>query len=120
MVELYIMQHLNKNNIIHRDIKSDNILLHYDNEQDLITNNYLKAKVKIIDFGFARFLKKNELAGSLVGTPMYMEPLILNSLLVYKKKKIDGFYNEKVDVWSLGILTYELLIGILPFVAESI
>ena len=112
--------HLNKNNIIHRDIKSDNILLHYDNEQDLITNNYLKAKVKIIDFGFARFLKKNELAGSLVGTPMYMEPLILNSLLVYKKKKIDGFYNEKVDVWSLGILTYELLIGILPFVAESI
>ena len=112
--------HLNKNNIIHRDIKSDNILLHYDNDQDLITNNYLKAKVKIIDFGFARFLEKNELAGSLVGTPMYMDPIILNSLIISKKKKLKGFYDIKVDIWSLGILTYELLIGVLPFVGENI
>ena len=66
--------YLNKNNLIHRDIKSDNILLHYENEEDLITHNFLKAKIKIIDFGFARYLEQDELAGSLVGTPMYMSP----------------------------------------------
>ena len=112
--------YLNKNNLIHRDIKTDNILLHYDNEEDLVTHNYLKAKIKIIDFGFARYLEKNELAGSLVGTPMYMEPSILKTFITSTKRVVDGFYDKKVDVWSLGILTYELLIGIVPFIAKNI
>ena len=112
--------YLNKNNLIHRDIKSDNILLHYENEEDLITHNFLKAKIKIIDFGFARYLEQDELAGSLVGTPMYMEPLILKTFMTSKSRVVDGFYDKKVDVWSLGILTYELLIGIVPFVARNI
>ena len=112
--------YLNKNNLIHRDIKSDNILLHYENEEDLITHNFLKAKIKIIDFGFARYLEQDELAGSLVGTPMYMEPSILKTFMTSKSRVVDGFYDKKVDVWSLGILTYELLIGIVPFVARNI
>ena len=112
--------YLNKNNLIHRDIKSDNILLHYENEEDLITHNFLKAKIKIIDFGFARYLEQNELAGSLVGTPMYMEPSILKTFMTSKSRVVDGFYDKKVDVWSLGILTYELLIGIVPFIARNI
>ena len=112
--------YLNKNNLIHRDIKSDNILLHYDNEEDLITHHFLKAKIKIIDFGFARYLEKNELAGSLVGTPMYMEPSILKTFITSTSRVVDGFYDKKVDVWSLGILTYELLIGIVPFIARNI
>lgn len=112
--------YLNKNNLIHRDIKSDNVLLHYENEEDLITHNFLKSKIKIIDFGFARYLEQDELAGSLVGTPMYMEPLILKTFMTSKSRVVDGFYDKKVDVWSLGILTYELLIGIVPFVARNI
>ena len=112
--------YLNKNNLIHRDIKSDNILLNYENEEDLITHNFLKAKIKIIDFGFARYLEQNELAGSLVGTPMYMEPSILKTFMTSKSRVVDGFYDKKVDVWSLGILTYELLIGIVPFIARNI
>ena len=112
--------YLNKNNLIHRDIKSDNILLHYENEEDLITHNFLKAKIKIIDFGFARYLEQYELAGSLVGTPMYMEPSILKTFMTSKSRVVDGFYDKKVDVWSLGILTYELLIGIVPFIARNI
>jgi len=112
--------YLNKNNLIHRDIKSDNILLHYENEEDLITHNFLKAKIKIIDFGFARYLEKDELAGSLVGTPMYMEPSILKTFMTSTSRVVDGFYDKKVDVWSLGILTYELLIGIVPFIAKNI
>ena len=112
--------YLNNNNYIHRDIKSNNILLQYDNDEDLITNNYMKAKIKIIDFGFAKYLEKNELARSIVGTPMYMDPIILNSLIISKDEKLKGFYDKKIDVWSLGILTYELLIGILPFLAKGL
>ena len=112
--------YLNNKNIIHRDIKSDNILLHYENEQDLLSNNFIKAKIKLIDFGFARYLDENELAGSLVGTPMYMDPNVLKTFLESKSRVVQGFYDQKVDVWSLGILTYELLIGIVPFMSKDI
>ena len=112
--------YLNNKNIIHRDIKSDNILLHYDNEEDLLSNNFIKAKIKLIDFGFARYLDENELAGSLVGTPMYMDPNVLKTFLESKSRVVQGFYDQKVDVWSLGILTYELLIGIVPFMSKDI
>ena len=112
--------YLNNKNIIHRDIKSDNILLHYENEEDLLSNRFLNAKIKLIDFGFARYLDENELAGSLVGTPMYMDPNVLKTFLESKSRVVQGFYNQKVDVWSLGILTYELLIGIVPFISKDI
>lgn len=112
--------YLNKKNIIHRDIKSENILLHYDNDKDLITHNYLHAKIKIADFSFARYLQKNELASSMVGTPVYMDPSIIKNFLISKGRKTNGFYNQKVDVWSLGILTYVLLIGVLPFSGSNI
>lgn len=112
--------YLNNKKIIHRDIKSDNILLHYDNDEDLVSNNFIKAKIKLIDFGFARYLDENELAGSLVGTPMYMDPNVLKTFLESKSRVVQGFYDQKVDVWSLGILTYELLIGIVPFMSKDI
>ena len=112
--------YLNNKKIIHRDIKSDNILLHYENEEDLLSNNFIKAKIKLIDFGFARYLDENELAGSLVGTPMYMDPNVLKTFLESKSRVVQGFYDQKVDIWSLGILTYELLIGIVPFMSKDI
>ena len=112
--------YLNNKNIIHRDIKSDNILLHYEDEEDLLSNRFLNAKIKLIDFGFARYLDENELAGSLVGTPMYMDPNVLKTFLESKSRVVQGFYDQKVDVWSLGILTYELLIGIVPFISKDI
>ena len=112
--------YLNNKKIIHRDIKSDNILLHYENEEDLLSNDFTKAKIKLIDFGFARYLDENELAGSLVGTPMYMDPNVLKTFLESKSRVVQGFYDQKVDVWSIGILTYELLIGIVPFMSNDI
>ena len=112
--------YLNNKKLIHRDIKSDNILLHYENEEDLLSNNFMKAKIKLIDFGFARYLDENELAGSLVGTPMYMDPNVLKTFLESKSRVVQGFYDQKVDIWSLGILTYELLIGIVPFMSKDI
>ena len=112
--------YMNNYNIIHRDIKGENILLHYDNDKDLITNNYLKAKVKIIDFGFSRFLKNNELAKSIIGSPLYMDPSILTTFIKKRDNIENGFYDKKVDIWSLGILTYKLLLGNIPFKGDNL
>ena len=99
----------NKLEIIHRDLKLENILLHFDNEDDRINKRILKAKIKIIDFGFARYLK-DELAGSVVGSAMFMDPKIL-----FKLNKMDFSndfgYDTKVDIYSLGIICFYLLTG---------
>ena len=49
-------------------------MVHYDSEEE--KNNIIKSKIKIIDFGFARYLKKGELAYSIVGSAVNMDPII--------------------------------------------
>ena len=51
---------------------------------------------------------------------MYMDPNVLKTFLESKSRVVEGFYDQKVDVWSIGILTYELLIGIVPFISKDI
>jgi serine/threonine protein kinase len=103
----------NKLEIIHRDLKLENILLHFDNEDDRINKRILKAKIKIINFGFARCLKG--LAGNIVGTtPMFWDPKIL---FIFNKIDFtnDFGYGKKVDIYSLGIICSYLLTGHPPF-----
>ena len=104
------MRYLHKMKILHRDLKLDNILVNYDNENDRLNNNIMKAKIKIIDFGLSRFLNDEELAYSVLGTAINMDPGILHKL-----NKMENFrdygYDEKADIWSLGTICYELLIG---------
>ena len=116
---LYGLSNLNSQNIIHRDLKVENILLHFDNEEDLINQNLMNSKIKIIDFGFAKFLKKNEFADSIIGTPLFMDPIILNSMND-KKENDKNMYDKKVDMWSLGIISYYILLGNLPFQGNNI
>jgi serine/threonine protein kinase len=78
----------------------------------------MKAKVKMIDFGFARYLKKEELAYSTLGSPINMDPGILRKLNKLEHSKEYG-YDEKADIWSLGTACYEMLIGNCTFDAES-
>lgn len=109
---------LGKNNIIHRDIKAENILLNYPNKEDMINCKVENAEVKIIDFGFARYLEGNQLASSVIGTPLFMDPKILNFTLPNQQNGSSSgncYYNKKVDIWSLGIVLYQLLFGVLPF-----
>ena len=107
-------------NIIHRDLKLENIMVDFDNEKDKGELNMMKAKIKIIDFGFAIMLSsKFSLTNSAVGTFMYMDPKILkefdNQVLVDKSRG----YGKEVDIWSLGCICYQLFRGKYPFEAKT-
>lgn len=83
---------------MHRDLKPQNILI---NEAGII---------KICDFGFARKMSAATVClYSMKGTPLYIAPEIIQ----------DKPYGPKIDVWSLGIILYELFTGYAPFLAEN-
>ena len=82
-------------NIVHRDIKPENLLVEISNDGI--------PKLKLIDFGFACEIKDNLKEN--LGTPMYTAPEII----------LGKEYNEKVDIWSTGILFFNLLTGSQPY-----
>ena len=94
---------LNKNNIMHRDLKPENIFF--------TSNDLSIRKVKLGDFGFCKGLKPDEnLAKTMLGSPIYMAPEVLKG----------ESYTTKADVWSLGVILYEMLYGFCPFESKSI
>ena len=111
--------YLHMNKIVHRDLKLDNILLNFPNENDKANLNMLKAEIKLIDFGFATRLRtvNGNLANTILGTPSNMEPHMLRDM----ENQIPSLkgYNEKVDIWSLGTLCYEMLVGRMAFAGHS-
>ena len=111
--------YLHMNKIVHRDLKLDNILLNFPNENDKANLNMLKAEIKLIDFGFATRLRTvyGNLANTILGTPSNMEPHMLRDM-ENQRPSLKG-YNEKVDIWSLGTLCYEMLVGRMAFAGHS-
>ena len=112
------INYLHKKNILHRDIKLDNILVNFETLEDKNKRNMLKSHVKIIDFGFARHLAPAQLAYSVLGSPINMDPGILRKLNKMEHSNDYG-YDQKADIWSLGTICYEMLIGKCTFDAES-
>jgi serine/threonine protein kinase len=113
-------KYIHGKNIIHRDIKLENILLSYDSEEDRKNLNIMKANVKIIDFGFAAKIEKSGLKYTTLGSPINMDPIILNELKKKGKKTRKLGYDQKADIWSLGTICYEMLIGKCVFDAEDL
>lgn len=91
------IKYLHLNGIIHRDLKPANILMK-------------NGECKISDFGFAKNLDSDSsIMKSIVGTPLYMSPQLL------KKTK----YTNKSDLWSIGLIYYEMLHGRTPWPAMN-
>ncbi|XP_040203592.1 serine/threonine-protein kinase ULK1 isoform X2 [Rana temporaria] len=100
------MKMLHSKGIIHRDLKPQNILLSCTGGRRSNPNN---IRIKIADFGFARYLQNNMMAATLCGSPMYMAPEVIMS----------QHYDAKADLWSIGTIIYQCLTGKAPFQASS-
>lgn len=83
---------------MHRDLKPDNIFFH-------------NGSLKLGDFGFCKTLgSANDMANTMLGSPIYMAPEVLKG----------ESYTSKADIWSLGVVLYEMLFGFCPFQSNSI
>ena len=94
---IYYLHNMNPP-IIHRDIKPENILL---------TNNF---KIKLTDFGWSNYIDfEGEQRSTLCGTPIYLAPEMIQN----------SGHDKHVDIWCLGVLLFELLTGIPPFIGQN-
>ena len=112
-------KYIHEKKVVHRDIKLDNILINFESEKDAEELNMMKAHVKIIDFGFACLIDKSGLLYSTLGSPINMDPIILKKLNSKSNKNRQLGYDQKADVWSLGTICYEMLIGRSAFDAKD-
>ena len=88
--------YLHQNHIMHRDIKPENILMGKDN-------------IKLTDFGYAITFEKGDIFNKIVGTVYYLAPEMFN----------EQIYDERIDIWMIGIVYYEMLTGDTPFTGEE-
>jgi len=92
------IKYCHDNNILHRDIKLDNILLH-------------KSQIKLCDFGVSRLITPGQTIKEQCGTPAYIAPEIINR---------KGYKGTKADIWSFGVLLYAMLTGTVPFRSNNL
>eukprot|EP01064_Diplonema_japonicum_P013016 TRINITY_DN2038_c0_g1_i1.p1 TRINITY_DN2038_c0_g1~~TRINITY_DN2038_c0_g1_i1.p1 ORF type:complete len:889 (+),score=174.82 TRINITY_DN2038_c0_g1_i1:89-2668(+) len=98
---LEAVDHLHELNILHRDLKTANVFVTKDNN------------LKVADFGISRSLSRTQCATTMVGTPYYMAPEVVNL-------NVQNGYNAKSDVWSVGVIAYELCSLDLPFPGANV
>ena len=82
---------------MHRDLKPENIMMDPEEVDG-------SQRIYLVDFGTGMFFNKGELKKEVAGTPYYIAPEVVNKS-----------YNEKCDIWSVGVIIYILLTGLPPF-----
>jgi serine/threonine protein kinase len=103
----YAMREAHEKGIIHRDIKPDNIFL--------AKHSLVEQYVKVLDFGIAKFIKNDDdktaltKEGATIGTPLYMSP----------EQAMGKTISVESDIYSIGVLMYEIFTGSLPFNKKS-
>jgi len=95
---LQAVNYLHLKRIVHRDLKPENLML-------VAEDGY---EIKLIDFGLSRTFSPDKKMYSRLGTPFYIAPEVL-------KKK----YDQRCDIWSIGVILYILLSGRPPFVGKN-
>jgi serine/threonine protein kinase len=104
------LDHIHRRGLLHRDISPDNVMLSFDAD--------LRCIAKIIDLGIAKDLASGASAdttqaGMLIGNPKYMSPEQLG--LMNEDEQLDG----RTDLYSLGVVLYEILASVPPFVSDT-
>jgi len=94
------VKYLHENDIAHRDLKPENLLCSGEDDEE---------NVKIADFGLSKMFSASDKLMTGCGTPGYVAPEVL----------LSETYDSKVDIWSIGVITYILLSGYSPFYAEN-
>lgn len=100
---LVALKDLHSRNIVHCDLKPENVLL------SSVTNECGYPQIKLCDFGFARIIEEKSFRRSVVGTPAYLAPEVL----------LNKGYNRSLDMWSVGVVVYVSLSGTFPFNEEE-
>ena len=106
---LHAINYCHSHGVVHCDLKPDNIIFETPNEEENEDENILSLlDLKLIDFGLSSRIKKNEKLNHTVGTPSFIAP-----------ETLKGEYDEKCDVWSIGVILYYILSGKFPFNGNS-
>ena len=122
------LEYMHSQDIVHRDIKLDNILLNFNKFSNYAIKGVLPPEIKyenislydsftikIADLGYSKELSASNMGSTILGTPMNMSPDIIQNYVGTETKQ----YNTSVDLWSLGTITYQLLTGKPPFIGKN-
>lgn len=99
---LEALKYIHSKDVAHRDLKLENLMFVSSNKKDF--------QLKLIDFGFAQRFDRKKGMTLVLGSPLYMAPELVRRLN----------YDDKVDIWALGCVTYLLLSGLTPFQSREI